>query len=456
MYINTKFNKLKPTKLMIVAHPDDEILWGGMNLLIGSGWHLIVCTNKKNKIRTKELTNTIKHLGIYKLDMFDIPDKYTDEQSISDKLFLNKDTKLYKYLKELNKIKWELVLTHSSTGEYLNTHHKSIHKLVKSIFKNPKFFKIGNKLTKNQLEQKRLLCKYYYDTQNICKMIFNDNISNDGFKLERDYYQKETIYVKPVNKIPKIIHQIWFGNTPPSYKEHLLNSVRDISYKHNFDYKLWTNEDLNEDNFPITYKYIQMSIKAGKKNKQSKWAQIADLARYEIIFKFGGIYFDSLFELSDEFFKKFNDLHNKNQVLICNEEPVGLKKKYLSNGFFASIPKHPIIKKLVDEDNLDKIDFNSKYINVETGPIYFKTAFNKININKVHIFKSTEIYPFLTHETNIRKKQKNKCIVNYNVNLNNDIIEINNDEDMYLRTDCFKIYNSLTIYHSGLGGTWSS
>ena len=153
MYINTKFNKLKPTKLMIVAHPDDEILWGGMNLLIGSGWHLIVCTNKKNKVRVKELTNTIKHLGIYKLDMFDIPDKYTDEQSISDKLFLNKDTKLYKYLKELNKIKWELVLTHSSTGEYLNTHHKSIHKLVKSIFKNPKFFKIGNKLNKNQLEE---------------------------------------------------------------------------------------------------------------------------------------------------------------------------------------------------------------------------------------------------------------------------------------------------------------
>ena len=69
-----------------------------------------------------------------------------------------------------------------------------------------------------------------------------------------------------INKIPKIIHQIWFGNTPPSYKEHLLNSVRDICYKNNFDYKLWTNEDLNEDNFPITYKYIQMSIKAGKKN----------------------------------------------------------------------------------------------------------------------------------------------------------------------------------------------
>ena len=94
-----------------------------------------------------------------------------------------------------------------------------------------------------------------------------------------------------MTKIPKIIHQIWFGNTPPSYKEHLLNSVRDICYKNNFDYKLWTNGDLNEDNFPITYKYIQMSIKAGKKNKQSKWAQIADLARYEIIFKFGGILF---------------------------------------------------------------------------------------------------------------------------------------------------------------------
>jgi mannosyltransferase OCH1-like enzyme len=456
MYIDTKYNILHSDKLMIVAHPDDEILWGGMNLLIGSGWHIIVCTNKNNKNRTIELLNTLKTLGVYKIDMFDIEDEAIDEQKIADQLFLNKTTLLYKYLQKLNKQKWNLVLTHSKSGEYLNTHHIAIHKLVKSIFKNAQFFKVDKMLSKKQLEQKAQLCKYYYNTQNICKMISNDNIYNDDFDLQRNFYQKEKIYVKPIKHIPKIIHQIWLGDNAPSYKEYLLNTVRDMCYKNKFDYKLWTNEDLNEVNFPITYKYIQKSIKIGKKKKISKWAQIADLARYEIIFKYGGLYFDSLFELSNNFFKEFNRLHNKYEILICNEEPVGLKKSYLSNGFFASIPKHPIIYKLINEKNLNKIDFNSKYINTETGPTYFKKAFNKSNINKVYIFKPTEIYPFLTHETNIRKKQKNKCIVNYNVQLNNNIIEINDNDDMYLRTDCFKIYDSLTIYHSGLGGTWSS
>ena len=34
---------------MIVAHPDDEMLWGGMNLLFDNGWYVIVSTHGNKK-----------------------------------------------------------------------------------------------------------------------------------------------------------------------------------------------------------------------------------------------------------------------------------------------------------------------------------------------------------------------------------------------------------------------
>ena len=37
-------------KLMVVAHPDDEVLWGGANLLAEPGWKVLVATNVRNKM----------------------------------------------------------------------------------------------------------------------------------------------------------------------------------------------------------------------------------------------------------------------------------------------------------------------------------------------------------------------------------------------------------------------
>ena len=81
-------------------------------------------------------------------------------------------------------------------------HHKSVHRLVKEIFPNAKFFKaMDKKLPRDTLEQKRKLNKWYAGSQNISKMIYNGEVGELGRK-ERIYYENEKIY--EVSQKPKI------------------------------------------------------------------------------------------------------------------------------------------------------------------------------------------------------------------------------------------------------------
>ena len=81
-------------KIMIVAHPDDEMLWGGMNLLLDSGWHVIVTTHgNKKDFRSNEFKNSIKYTGAYEWKMYDIKDKYIEFPATADHLY-NKNTLL--------------------------------------------------------------------------------------------------------------------------------------------------------------------------------------------------------------------------------------------------------------------------------------------------------------------------------------------------------------------------
>lgn len=49
----------EPESLMIVAHPDDETIWGGSHLINGN--YTVLCiTNGNNKKRKKEFMNVMK------------------------------------------------------------------------------------------------------------------------------------------------------------------------------------------------------------------------------------------------------------------------------------------------------------------------------------------------------------------------------------------------------------
>ncbi|MCR5429991.1 MAG: Ig-like domain-containing protein [Eubacterium sp.] len=119
-------------KLIIVAHPDDESLWGGAHLKEGK-WFIVCMTNNYTAVRKKEFNNMLKLAGAKGI-MLDYPDlytKYVDEKSYKRV----KDNWKYFYESAYLDIrgvvaykKWDLIATHSPTGETSHTHHKQIDK----------------------------------------------------------------------------------------------------------------------------------------------------------------------------------------------------------------------------------------------------------------------------------------------------------------------------------------
>ena len=285
-------------KLLIVAHPDDDVLWGGINLLMQSGWFVVCASHLSDPIRSLEFYRTMSFCSVTRYVMYDIKEEYTEDPDESDKQFYG--TPFEDGLAQLSKHNWKLVLTHSDIGEYGHEHHRTVHRMVKKHFPEAKSFGVGPKLSASQIELKRNLLVFYAKTQDLCKKLYNKN----GNKLkpsERTHFFNEIIYLPMKREIPKVFHQIWFGKPldTTSVRYNLMKGAKECADKNGFIYKLWTNDDLKQEILPITYEYIQKSMEIGEEIEQSRYAQVADLARYELLHRFGGIYMDSLFEVSD-------------------------------------------------------------------------------------------------------------------------------------------------------------
>lgn len=94
-------------------------------------------------------------------------------------------------------------------------------------------------------------------------------------------------------EIPKIIHYCWFGgkDIPNNYKKYML------SWRKFFpEYKIvrW-----DESNFNISSNnYVKEAYKS------KKWAFVSDFARFQILYRHGGLYFDTDVEV----IKPFDDI----------------------------------------------------------------------------------------------------------------------------------------------------
>lgn len=86
--------------------------------------------------------------------------------------------------------------------------------------------------------------------------------------------------------IPKIIHYCWFGRgKKPALAERCIESWQ--KYLPDFEIKEW-----NEDNFDVhCTPYVDEAYKA------KKFAFVSDYARFWILYRYGGIYFDTDVEI---------------------------------------------------------------------------------------------------------------------------------------------------------------
>lgn len=268
----------------------------------------------------------------------------------------------------------------------------------------------------------------------------------DG-KIKRD---------KQVNKIPLIFHQIWFGpNKYDALRDYLFKKNKQLATKHGFEYKLWTNKEFNFENLPLTWKRINKAISMGKKQKISRWAQVADLARYELLHRHGGVYMDSLFETSDEFFTAVKSKSQRHKFITANEDPCGLKCNvdgmlYMSNSFFGNTIRHPILKNLLQEIVKNKIDFKNDVVSATTGPYFFRSGFEN---HPVFLFKTKHIYPFMVYTVDENRSEEDsthKCVLDKPAK---NAIKV---KDVYVMKNCQKrMYpKSLAVFHNGFGASW--
>lgn len=119
----------KAKKLMIVAHPDDDVIWGGGHLMEGD--YFVVCiTNGRNKTRKPEFEKMLEKSGNsgYILEYPDkVAGKRDDWTEVSDKI--ENDIERIMKCKE-----WELIVTHNKDGEYGHQHHKYTHSIVTELY----------------------------------------------------------------------------------------------------------------------------------------------------------------------------------------------------------------------------------------------------------------------------------------------------------------------------------
>ncbi|MEG0980238.1 MAG: PIG-L family deacetylase [Erysipelotrichaceae bacterium] len=138
--------------LMIVAHPDDETIWGASHLLKDK--YLVVCiTNGKNNKRHKEFVKVMKKIKTPYL-ILNYPDKVKGQRDDwkSSEEAIQKDLNYIMNFKD-----WKLIATHNPKGEYGHIHHKRTSNYVTKIVKDQKlktkFYYFGEYKQKKHIKE---------------------------------------------------------------------------------------------------------------------------------------------------------------------------------------------------------------------------------------------------------------------------------------------------------------
>ncbi len=195
------------------------------------------------------------------------------------------------------------------------------------------------------------------------------------------------------SKIPKIIHQIWLGPKPLPI-EHQRYRESWLKYNPTWEYILWREEDLVD--FPFIHKKAFMTA--------TNYGEKSDILRYEILYRFGGLYADDDFEC----LSSFDRLHYT-YTFYAGLEPVG--DFSISNALMASAPGNLLLLYCLQNIEYPKNFKNSiKEVLARTGPAYFTHSifnnFKYIANSGGIIFPTNYFFSVPFQSRNLSDKQK--------------------------------------------------
>jgi GT2 family glycosyltransferase len=188
-------------------------------------------------------------------------------------------------------------------------------------------------------------------------------------------------------EIPKIIHQIWIGNKPAPTK--FMQTWKDKNP--DFEYIFWNEKEI-----------IKRDIVFKCKEKIDEIEEIngkADIIRWEILYKFGGIFLDAdsiCIEPID------NELLSKKCFAGYEQEEV--RNGLIATGTMGFPKKHPLVKKAIKwifKNEVSQLKANMMAWQ-SVGPGLLTRIYNTGEFKDLHIFPSYTFLPI--HLTGLEYK----------------------------------------------------
>lgn len=233
----------------------------------------------------------------------------------------------------------------------------------------------------------------FFTSMNVGNRISGNSIPDPLWSLAQSCYEKnwqKKTSIKKTKYIPKIIHQIWLGSPFPEKYKKLQETW--LHLHPTWEYKLWTANDIKELGLVNQAAYDSVA----------NYGQKADIARYEILYRFGGLYIDTDFEC----LKSFDEIHE-----CCDfYSGIAVSAGVLSfNGLIGSIAEHPILKRCIQNIHITG-STNPQEILGQTGPQYFtnciKKEINSPTAGIVILFPMTYFYPWPWWERNNNSREQ--------------------------------------------------
>jgi mannosyltransferase OCH1-like enzyme len=162
--------------------------------------------------------------------------------------------------------------------------------------------------------------------------------------------------------IPKIIHQIWIGDQ----SKRPSKLMQTWSNNHpEWEYRLWTEGQINDFGLFNRKKYDTHPMLSGK----------ADIARYEILFKFGGFFIDA----DSISIRPMDDLLDNKFIAVYESETY--RGSLLANGYFGCVAESRTMFNMINKvRSLDENRMVNRHAWETTGPLPFTKEVSKENV----------------------------------------------------------------------------
>jgi mannosyltransferase OCH1-like enzyme len=209
-----------------------------------------------------------------------------------------------------------------------------------------------------------------------------------------------------MQKIPKIIHQIWSGKHDPLPKHFRMMGETWKEHHPDWEYRFWDEERMNRfihEHYPQyqdVYESFQYDVQ--------RW----DAIRYLILDKIGGMYVD--FDI--ECLKPHDPLLEGNTCCFSAEPETHRirfqKDVYFNNALMACIPWHPFIKSIINHvfsynHPTQSITSGQHFLEImnTTGPLALMDIYERYyDKSQVFIIPAQQVSPYDVAETRMIRR----------------------------------------------------